>query len=116
MEKIDEIVAGPEKKVAVDVERCDEEEQGEIDYVGNEDRKGMKYRKYSAQFKLEVVDFSKKNSRAATMRKYRVSESNILLWRKEKNKLKELVEEGKAKSCRLPGGGRKPVDYDMQVK
>ncbi len=115
MEKIDQIAADSNEKVGVDEERKDYDIDQQ-EYVPNDNRKGMKYRKYSASFKLAVVDFAKRNSLTITMQKFRVSESNIILWKKEEKKLRELVEKGKGETFRLPGAGRKPIDFDMQVK
>ena len=115
MEKIEATTSVDSKKnVPIDIERY--VDGVDIDFKMNEDRRGMKYRKYSADFKLEAVDFSKNHTWADTIKKYRVSESNILLWRKQEKKLQKLVEDGRSKNCRLSGAGRKPLDYDMQVK
>jgi len=107
--KIDEI--GADSNVGVDEEPNDYADIDQEEYVPNDNRKGMKYRKYPACFKLAVVDFLKRNSLAVTMQKFQVNESSIVLWKKMEKKLKELVENGKADACRLPGAGRKPFDF-----
>jgi hypothetical protein len=56
--KIDEI--GADSNVGVDEEPNDYADIDQEEYVPNDSRKGMKYRKYPACFKLAVVDFFEK--------------------------------------------------------
>ena len=51
-----------------------------------------KRRAYFVEFKIEVIEFAEKHSNRQTGRKYKVDESMVRRWVKEKAKLKEAYD------------------------
>lgn len=74
-----------------------------------------KKRSFSAEFKLEAVNYAEHHSGEAAARKYNVDPRRIREWKKLKQALIEMKEEGKQKK-RLHGGGRKKVSEEMELR
>ncbi len=73
-----------------------------------------KHRSYDVRFKLKAVEVAKKKSIAAAAREFGVDRKRIREWVKQESQLSEFKKEGKSKSKRLKGGGRKANDEDME--
>ena len=67
-------------------------------------------RTFDAAFKLKVVAFAEKNTNRGAASRFSVDEKSVRVWRKDKSKLEELPDKKK----RLPGGGRKPSQPEME--
>ena len=67
-------------------------------------------RTFDAAFKLRVVAFAEKNTNRGAAKRFSVEEKSVRVWRKDKSKLEVLPEKKK----RLPGGGRKPGQPEME--
>ena len=70
-----------------------------------------KKKSYDAAFKLSVVQYAAKHSNREAGKKFGVGESSVRDWKKQQDKLSDLP----SKKRRLPGGGRKPLDQDMEA-
>ncbi len=73
-----------------------------------------KHRSYDVRFKLKAVEVAKKKSIAAAASEFGVDRKRIREWVKQESQLSEFEKEGKSKSKRLKGGGRKANDEDME--
>ena len=60
------------------------------------------------------MEVAKKKSIAAAAREFGVDRKRIREWVKQESQLSEFKKEGKSKSKRLKGGGRKANDEDME--
>ncbi len=69
-----------------------------------------KKRSFDIVFKLKVVMCAEQSTNRGAAAKYSVDEKSIRIWRKNKASLQALPSEKK----RLEGGGRKPLNLDME--
>ena len=78
----------------------------------NNNDKRVKRKYYDVSFKIAAIEFAEANSNRLTGREFGVDEKQIRLWRKQKERLKNL-QPGKK---RLSGGGRKPACPALEDK
>ena len=74
--------------------------------------KGEKRRNYTMEFKREIIKCAEKNSKHKTAEKIYFAVKRIREWRQ--NKLKIFGPKFKPKNKRLEGGGRKPLDLQLE--
>ena len=72
------------------------------------------HRCYDVSFKLRAVEDAEKESKASAVRQFKVVPKRIREWCAQKDKLIEMKKSGKSKCKRLKGGGREPMDDDME--
>ena len=70
-----------------------------------------KKKSYDAAFKLNVVKYAAQHGNREAARRFGVGESSVRDWKKQQDKLSDLP----SKKQRLPGGGRKPLDQEMEA-
>ena len=73
-----------------------------------------KHKSYDVRFKLRAVEVAKKKSIASTSREFGVDRKRIREWMKQEHELTKMKKEGRSKSKRLKGAGRRPHDEDME--
>ena len=71
-------------------------------------------RSFDIAFKLKVVNCTVKSTNRGAAAKYKVDEKRIRTWRKKKASLLALPTPTKKK--RMAGGGRKPMNLEMEEK
>ena len=64
-----------------------------------------KYKNYTLKFKLEVIDFAKKNSNKRAAHYFDVNRKRVIEWRKSEEALRNRKEDS-SQARRLQGGGR----------
>ena len=74
--------------------------------------KGEKRRSYTMEFKREAIEYAEKNSNHKAAEKFNVAVKRIREWRQ--NKLKIFEPTVKPNNKRLEGGGRKPLDLQLE--
>ena len=73
---------------------------------------GKHLRSYTVQFKFkDAIKCAEESSNHAAERKFDVDRKRIREWRKQKDKLQSL---SKSTARKLPGAGRKPLDYELE--
>ena len=78
-------------------------QSGEVEKRGKE-------RSFDIAFKLKVVECAENSTNRGAAAKYKVDEKSIRMWRKNKASLLILP----TKKKRLEGGGRKPMNLEME--
>lgn len=73
-----------------------------------------KHKSYDIRYKLKAVEVAKKKTIAAASREFGVDRKRIRDWLSHESELVQFKNEGKSKSKRLKGGGRKALDEDME--
>ena len=77
--------------------------------------KGKKISSYTLKFKLEAIAFAELNSINSASKKFNVERKRIREWSKCKESLQSLKKKDRgSKRKRLDGGGRKPLDQQME--
>ena len=66
------------------------------------------------KFKLSVVKYAEENSGEAAARCFYVDPKRVRDWRKNRTELQHLSEED-SKRARLPGGGRKKTNVELEI-
>ena len=74
-----------------------------------------KKRAFSIKKKLEVVDFSKKNSVFCTARTFSIDPKQVMEWKKQEEELRRARDNGQGQRQKLSGGGRKLSNPDMET-
>ena len=79
--------------------------------------KGNKLRPFTLEFKLNGINYAKTHSNQAATKKFNVDERRIREWKQkhEKNAITQTKKGGVSKK-RLPGGGRKHTDKELEEK
>ena len=75
----------------------------------------LKRKSYDVKFKLKAVEVARKKTISAAAREFKVDRKRIREWMSQESELTEFKKNGKSKSKRLQGGGRKAEDVDMEV-
>ena len=75
-----------------------------------------KRKSYTAAFKLEAVDYSKKTSKEQAARHFGVNPKQIREWCKVEDQLRKLNDDHNHKRLRLEGGGRQCMSETMEEK
>ena len=68
---------------------------------------------YDVAFKLRAVAVAEAQSKEAAAREFKADARRIREWCSQKEKLTALKKNGKTRSKRLKGAGRKPLDQNM---
>jgi len=77
--------------------------------------KGKKISSYTLKFKLEAIAYAELNSINSASKKFNVERKRIREWSKCKESLQSLKKKDQgSKRKRLDGGGRKPLDQQME--
>ena len=86
------------------------------DNLGSVSHKGEKVRSYSAELKLEVIQYTEVNSNHAASQRYRIDRNSIRDWRRKRKKIEKLLKDTSsgAKRKRLDGGGRCVTDEEIE--
>ena len=80
--------------------------------VNSMSHKGEKRRNYTMEFKREAIEYAEKNSNHKAGEKFHVAVKRIREWRQ--NKLKIFEPTVKPKNKGLDGGGKKPLDLQLE--
>ena len=73
-----------------------------------------KHKAYDMKFKLKAVEVAKKKNISAAAREFKVDRKRIRQWMIQESELVKCTKDGRSKSKRLQGGGRKAQDVDME--
>ena len=65
---------------------------------------GKRQNSYPAAFKLQVIKFAEENGNRLSTREYKIDETNVQHWRKQKNVLGVINLRKRAKRGRKPFG------------
>ena len=72
--------------------------------------KGEKIKSYTMKFKLDVVTYAKEHSNHLAGNRFKLASKRVREWRKQY----EDINSTDSKKKKLPGGGRKLTDYDVE--
>ena len=88
-----------------------------MEALNNDDisHKGKKKKKYSLDFKKQVIAFAEVHGNRPASRHFEVDERRIREWRSKKSEIVQLVASKKGKQrSKLSGGGRKPLSMKLE--